>query len=163
MTKLKDLKDILDAIPKGKKITSTAIMAVADIDYFRKNKPNTVVEKGKIKINFETVFAKLFTTEQELNPVCFNMEIAGIFSGMSDRLFLCLMKEIDSDKRKNIAKISIGCIEEDTSFLDEPSEYSKFFVFDITYKPKEKFVKQTDKEVVDSLKSQLGQLRSQIQ
>lgn len=163
MTKLTNLKEILKTMPEGKRITTTAIMAVTDIDYFRKDKPNPVIEREKVKISFDAVFANLFTTQQELNPVCFNMEIAGIFSGMSDRLFLCLMKEIDSDKRKNIAKISIGCIEVDTSFLDEPSEYSKFFVFDITYKPKEKFVKQTDKEVVDSLKSQLGQLRSEIQ
>ena len=163
MTKLTNLKDILQTIPEGKKITTTAIMAVTDIDYFRKDKLNPVVKKEKVKISFETVFTNLFAKKQELNAVCLVMEIAGVFSGISDKLFLSLDKEIGSDNMKNIDKISIGCIEEDTSFLDEPSEYSKFFVFDITYKPKEKFVKQTDKEVVDSLKSQLGQLRTEIQ
>jgi len=163
MTKLTNLKEILKTIPEGKKITTTAIMAVTDIDYFRKDKANPVVKKEKVKISFETVFTSLFAKEQELNAVCLVTEIAGVFSGISDKLFLSLDKEIGSDNMKNIDKISIGCIEEDTSFLDEPSEYSRFFVFDITYKPKEKFVKQTDKEVVDSLKSQLGQLRTEIQ
>lgn len=163
MTKLNDLKEILKTIPEGKRINTTAITAVADLDFFRKEKPNTVTDKEKVKISFDRVFMSIYSEEKELNPTTLSSEFSGLFSGFSDKLYLSLVNEIGNSKVRNIAKITLGFVEEDTSFLDEPSTYEKFFVFDIVYKPKKKFVKQTDKEVVDSLKSQLGQLRKEIQ
>ncbi len=158
MKKLNDLKAILAEIPEGKKINSTLIKELADLDFFRKDKKNLVIPKETVKIPFDQVFSYLFAVEKKIENN-FEMGVKDLFNGYSDILIKSLKKEIGDKKFKKIRSLTVGSIEKDISVFDEPSEFVKYFVLKIEYEPETEFVKQTDSQVVEVLKSKLNQLR----
>lgn len=158
MKKLNDLKAILAEIPEGKKINSTLIKELADLDFFRKDKKNPVIPKETVKIPFDQVFSYLFAVEKKIENN-FEIGVKDLFNGYSDILIKSLKKEIGDKKFKKIRSLTVGSIEKDISVFDEPSEFVKYFVLKIEYEPETEFVKQTDSQVVEVLKSKLNQLR----
>jgi hypothetical protein len=98
---------------------------LADLDFFRRDKKNPVIPKETVKIPFDQVFSYLFAVEKKIENN-FEIGVKDLFNGYSDILLKALKKEIGDKKFNRIRSLTVGSIEKDTSFLDEPSEFVKF-------------------------------------
>lgn len=158
MTKITTIEALAESLV-GKKVNSSSIQEVANLNDFRKNKIVGNRETEKVKISVQSIFSNIQTKEAALVRWSSQTQFDGLFKSVSDRLAASLKQEIGKDKFSRIETIAVSIQEVDTSFLDEPSEMENYFVFEISYLVKQVQVPQTDKEVVESLKSKIGKIR----
>lgn len=161
MKKVQNINELYERL-QGKSST-TAIKELADLDFFRKQVSRTVeVPDREIRIPLENVLNNI---PNYLIPVESGDNFKDSFRKMLTNLqnpFLDKIKnELGSKNFDDIESYSIGIGEYDQSFLDEPKHYVMCFVLHVKFKPKSQPTPQTDKEVVNDLKSWLGSIKAQ--
>ena len=160
MDKIKNIEELLNQLPQKKKISKVDIKDLADLDFFRKEKPETNKRLAQYKVDLDHLF---FISYERTNTSqkSFENGIQDFFNNACEKLLKELTKDIPNGDFSKIESYEMFVEERDVSFLDEPSEYRKYIFFNVTYMPESAMRKQTDDEVVQSLKTKLEQLRSE--
>lgn len=159
MDKIKSIEELLEKLPQKKKFNKANIKELADLDFFRKEKPETARRLAQYKVDLDHLFfvryEKTNTSEKS-----FEEGVQGFFKDACEKLLKSLTRGVTDGDFSKIESYEMFVEERDVSFLDEPSEYRKYIFFNVTYKPENLMRKQTDDEVIQSLKTKLEQLRS---
>lgn len=160
MDKIKNIEELLNKLPQKKKISKVDIKDLADLDFFRKEKTETNKKLAQYKVDLDHLF---FISYERINTSEKSIEngIKDYFNNACEKLLKELTKDIPNGDFSKIESYEMFVEERDVSFLDEPSEYRKYIFFNVTYMPENSMRKQTDDEVIQSLKTKLEQLRSE--
>lgn len=160
MDKIKNIEELLNKLSQKKKISKVDIKDLADLDFFRKEKTETNKKLAQYKVDLDHLF---FISYERINTSEKSIEngIKDYFNNACEKLLKELTKDIPNGDFSKIESYEMFVEERDVSFLDEPSEYRKYIFFNVTYMPENSMRKQTDDEVIQSLKTKLEQLRSE--
>ena len=173
MTKATSIKDIAGLLPTKKRYTSTDIRNVADIDAIRKEKTK---ETNNLTFFLDVPMSIIFNDIPFVeDKVCSNYidtalesSIADCFDEMKNKVIKyalsSMIEEVKGAYRlkgqpdiNSIDSISIEKISKNESIFDEPSYFSDYLKISIKYSILET-VYETDKEVLNRIKSYLGNL-----
>src|ERR1044071_5041460 len=159
MKKVQNINELYERL-QGKS-SSTAIKELADLDFFRKKVSRTVkVPDREIRISLENLLNSipncLIPVENGDN---FKDSIGKVLISLQNPFLDKIKNDLGSKNFDDIESYSIGMGEYDQSFLDEPQNYVMCFVLHVKFKPKSQPTPQTDKEVVNDLKSWLGSIK----